>query len=271
MTLVHSKSIDTGEPDILKHAFFRFYGKLNDFLPSHISRPLRYPFRDHPTVKHAVESIGPPHPEIGMLLLHGHQVGFGHVLGDGDEIDVFPVTGNWLFRDSTLRRRYLGRPGFVLDVHLGTLARRLRLLGFDTLYSNRYEDSEIALLASKRERIVLTRDVGMLMWCDIMYGYWVRSQQPHKQTAEVVRHFGLEGLIRPFHRCTMCNGPIVPVKREALRERVKPEILTQYHEFFQCGSCGRVYWKGSHFRHMAEMIDDLMGGEAATPVEDSGH
>ena len=247
-------SSGTGDAKTRASTTFLFHGRLNDFLKYGQRKLIVYTFKDHPTVKHAVESIGVPHPEVGSVRIGQRQVGFSHLLRSGDRVDVFPVTGDWLYRDSSLRRHYRGRSRFVLDVHLGTLARRLRLLGFDTLYSNRFHDHEIAMLASYQRRIVLTRDIGLLMWCDVLYGCWVRSQDPAQQLLEVLDHFALRSWIRPFHRCTVCNGLIEQIERADVREALKPEICEYYQEFYRCISCGRIYWKGTHFRQMEQLI-----------------
>jgi uncharacterized protein with PIN domain len=218
-----------------------------------------YPFRDHPTVKHAIESIGVPHPEVGRILAGGESVGFSHLLKNGDLVDVYPVCGYRLQRDSPLRRGYRGRPKFILDVHLGTLARRLRLLGFDSLYSNRFHDREIVGIASKEKRIILTRDIGMLMRSRVVYGSWIRSQDPEKQTAEVVDHFALRRWIAPFHRCTVCNGRIERINRESVRDMVKPEIWEFQREFYRCDTCDRIYWKGTHFERMEHVVGEYAG------------
>jgi uncharacterized protein with PIN domain len=242
-----------------RNAVIRFHGRLNDFLPHDSPQFLPYTFRNTPTVKHAVEAVGPPHPEVGRILVRGSEVGFSHQLQQDDEIEVFPVSGDWLYVDSPLRSRYRGRPKFVLDVHLGTLARRLRLLGFDSLYSNRFRDDDIARAASTEERIVLTRDIGMLMWCDVQYGSWVRSQDPAQQVVEVLEHYHLRSRIRPFHRCTVCNGRIDRIDLGTARREVKPEIFEYYHEFYRCRSCRRIYWKGTHFRRMERFIASYTG------------
>jgi uncharacterized protein with PIN domain len=215
-----------------RSAVFHFHGKLTDFLPPESPSSFPYTFRSTPTIKHAVEAIGVPHPEVGRVLVHGREVGFSYQLQQGDVIEVFPVEGNWLHNESPLRRRYRGTPRFVLDVHLGTLTRRLRLLGFDSL----------------------TRDIGMLMWCDVHYGCWVRSQNPSQQVVEVLEHFSLRPWIRPFHRCTVCNGLIESIEREEAKREVKPEIFELYQNFYRCRSCRRIYWKGTHFQRMERLI-----------------
>jgi uncharacterized protein with PIN domain len=247
-------SSETEDANTRTSAVFLFHGRLNDFLKSSREKPIVYTFKNHPTVKHAVESIGIPHPEVGSVLIEKKEVGFSRLLTGGDRFDVFAVTGDWLYRKSILRRRYRGLPRFVLDVHLGTLARRLRLLGFDTLYSNRFHDHEIALFASSERRIVLTRDINLLMWCDVVYGCWVRSQDPDRQLPDVLDHFALRPWIQPFHRCTVCNGLIERVERADVRDAVKPEIWEYHQKFYRCSSCGRIYWKGTHFQRMEQLV-----------------
>jgi uncharacterized protein with PIN domain len=242
-----------------RQAVFRFHGRLTDFLPRGSPQLLPYTFKNTPTVKHAVEALGPPHPEVGRITIRGREVSFSYQLQQEDAIEIFPVSGDWLFADSSLRRRYLGRPRFILDVHLGTLARRLRLLGFDSLYSNRFRDDDIARAASTEQRIVLTRDIGVLMWCDIHYGSWVRSQDPSQQVVEVLEHYHLGSWIRPFHRCTVCNGRIDRIDSETAQREVKPEIYEYYHEFYRCRSCRRIYWKGTHFQRMKHFISFYTG------------
>jgi uncharacterized protein with PIN domain len=240
-------------------AFFRFHGELEDFLSVDQQNPIPYSLKGNPTVKHAVESIGAPHTEVGYILLNGTAVGFSCIPCDGDTVDVLPVTGNWLYLNTILRRSYRGKPRFVLDVHLGTLARKLRLLGFDSLYNNKFRDSEIAQLAVTEERIVLTRDIGMLMWSDVTYGRWVRSQDTGTQFRETIDHFHLKPWVRPFHRCTICNGRIEKMNRAAAQKMVSREIWEHYTEFHRCRSCGRVYWKGTHFQRMEQIITECAG------------
>ena len=119
-------------------AEFRFYAELNDFLhrlPG--TGRVAYRFSGRPSVKDAVEAMGVPHTEVDLLLVNGVSVGFGHQLEDGDRVAVYPVfEGLDISPLSRLRPEPLRRTAFVLDVHLGKLARILRLLGFDTLYEN---------------------------------------------------------------------------------------------------------------------------------------
>jgi uncharacterized protein with PIN domain len=145
-------------------------------------------------------------------------------------------------------------PRFVLDVHLGRLARQLRMFGFDALYERDYADDQIAQISATRNRIVLTRDLPLLKRNLVKWGYWLRSQVAEEQLLEVFRQFGLPETIRAFYRCIDCNGIIGQVSREAVIHQLQPLTLTNFHDFYQCSSCQKVYWKGSHYDKMQAFI-----------------
>lgn len=99
-------------------------------------------------------------------------------------------------------------------MHLGKLCKYLRILGFDTYYRNDLEDSEIVSISVNENRIILTRDIGILKNGKVTHGYWVRSQNSRQQLWEVIHRFDLENILQPFYRCISCNGLIHPVEKE---------------------------------------------------------
>lgn len=203
-----------------KAAEFRFYEELNDFLPvEKRKRSFVYQFRGRPTVKEAIEAIGVPHAEVDVVLLNGNSVGFEQPLADDDRVAVYPMFESLDVSSVTrLRPAPLRQPRFVLDTHLGTLSRRLRLLGFDAAYRNDYDDAEIIRIAREEGRAILTRDRGILKRNEVVRGYWVRKEKPKEQVLEVLGRFDLFSQIRPFLRCTVCNGDIKQVAKEAVLE-----------------------------------------------------
>ncbi len=238
-------------------AVFRFYEELNDFLPpDRRKRDILYAFDGSPTVKDAVEAQGVPHTEVDLILVNGESVGFGHHLRTGDRVSVYPVFESFDIGAVTrLRAEPLRETKFILDVHLGKLARWLRMLGFDTAYRNDYDDPEIVRTALAEQRIILTRDIGILKTGAVTHGYWLRSTDPEEQVREVIRRFDLRDQIQPFHRCMACNGIIAHVEKEEIRSQLLPRTATYYHAFFRCTDCGKIYWKGSHFKKMKRMLE----------------
>ena len=242
-----------------KTAEFRFYEALNDFLPKAKRKCwFLYAFRGSPTVKEVIEALGVPHPEVDVVLVNGNSVGFKHRLDDGDRVTVYPMYETLDVASVTrLQPGPLRQPRFVLDTHLGTLSRRLRLLGFDAAYRNDYDDAEIIRIGGEEGRAVLTRDRALLKRKDVTRGYWVRAEKPREQLREILARFDLFSQIRSFVRCTVCNGDIEHVAKDAIQDRLEPMTKAHYDEFFRCKVCGRLYWQGSHYQRMQEYIAKL--------------
>jgi uncharacterized protein with PIN domain len=240
-------------------ASFRFFSSLNDFLPAaKKDRSIPFHFTGMPAVKDSIEALGVPHPEVAVILINGSPVTFRTPLQNQDQVEVHPFDPADPSPPAYSLRVALPQPArFILDVHLGTLAKSLRLLGFDACYRNDYSDKTIADLAAREQRLVLTRDIGLLKHKAITWGYWLRSQQGEKQLTEVLAYFQLYAQLAPFSRCLACNAPIVPVPKEAIWEALPPKTRLYFEEFFQCTHCRRVYWKGSHFDRMQSFVNQL--------------
>ncbi|MEW6752329.1 MAG: Mut7-C RNAse domain-containing protein [Candidatus Latescibacterota bacterium] len=237
-------------------AQFRFYEELNDFLPPERRRcSFPYSFTGTPSVKDAVEALGVPHAEVDLILVDGRSVGFGHRLRGGERVAVYPVFESLDISPVVrLRPRPLRHTRFVLDVHLGKLARHLRLLGFDVLYRNDLEDAEIVALSVAERRLILTRDRGLLKHSAVTHGYWLRQTRPSEQLREVVERFDLAGSARPFSRCVRCNGELQPVAAESLLEVLPPRVRREQAGFARCGACGRVFWRGTHYQRLLNLV-----------------
>jgi uncharacterized protein len=239
-----------------RKAEFRFYEELNDFLPAGRRKvAFMHSFQGTPAVRDVIQSIGVPHTAIDLVLVDGRSVDFTHRLSGGERVAVYPIFERLdispLLR---LRPRPLRRTRFILDVHLGKLARDLRLLGLDSAYRPDWDDAAIVDRALAEQRIILTRDVGILKQGRVTHGHWVRSDQPAAQLQEIVEAFDLCCQLEPFSRCLACNGDIRPVERDDLQGQVAAEILERFERFWQCHDCRRVYWQGSHYRHLKQRV-----------------
>lgn len=146
---------------------------------------------------------------------------------------------------------------FILDVHLGKLARWLRLLGFDTLYRNDLDDPEIVEIAAMEGRTILTRDGGIMKRRAATRGYLVQSTVPQEQLREVLDYYQLQEQIQPFHRCLVCNGLLVHVEKSKILELLEPKTIRYYDTFFQCAECGKIYWRGTHYERMQGFLAAL--------------
>ncbi|MGZ8955871.1 MAG: Mut7-C RNAse domain-containing protein [Methylovulum sp.] len=235
-------------------AEFRFYAELNDFLPlGQRKRTVHYRFSGHPGIKDPIEVFGVPHTEVEVIIVNGQSVGFDYQLQDGDRAAVYPVFKSLDISPLLkLREKPLHHSRFILDVNLGKLAKRMRLLGFDCLYRNDYLDAEVVNIAVNEQRIVLTRDRRLLYAKQINHGYWVRAVDVGRQIDEVLYRFDLYGSIHPFARCLVCNGVLTPVAKADILALLEPKTRLYYEIFHRCSNCQRIYWEGSHVEDMRE-------------------
>jgi uncharacterized protein with PIN domain len=128
---------------------------------------------------------------------------------------------------------------------VGRLARWLRILGFDVLYSNRYNDDEIVQLAAVENRIVLTRDRGLKARLAAASLIFIEHDDLDSQIAQVLQTLGSQRF-QPFSRCLECNQPLIAVNKEDVFERIPPYVYLTQEQFAECPNCRRVYWRGTH-------------------------
>jgi len=237
----------------------RFYAELNDFLPAEQRTiTFKHCFKQADSVKDMIENLGVPHTEIDLILVNGESVDFNYLVQDGDHFSIYPIFESLdITSIDRLQPKPLRETRFVLDTHLGRLAAYLRMLGFDTLYRNDYDDPTLANISVDEQRILLTRDIRLLMRKKITHGYFVRNTQPQQQLLEILSRFGLSGAQQPFSRCMHCNGEINAVGKQTIALQLMPRTKAFYNEFWQCAQCQKVYWKGSHYRRMQQLIESL--------------
>ncbi len=230
----------------MPHAQFSFEGDLSLFLlPSLRGRDVERSWSDTDTLMHVVESLGVPHTEVERIEQND------------DCVRVYPH-----------RPQRFENPRFVLDQHLGRLAAYLRMLGFDVLHSVPSPDPELAAISSREDRVLLTRDVGLLKRKEVRRGYFVRATDPRAQLTEVVKRFCLLDSIAPFTRCFPCNTLLQPVDKAEIAHQLPERIADLHQDFMRCPTCGRPYWKGSHYDRMQRLIERIH--QEASGAEQSG-
>jgi uncharacterized protein len=197
---------------------------------------------------HVVESLGVPLTEVGELLVGGRPCDVAHVPADGETIGVAAVA-----KPQRVEGGFGEAPRFLLDIHLGTLARRMRLLGLDTAYENPdIGDAALAARSAAERRVMLSRDRGLLRRRELFAGAFVYSHRPTEQLDDVLTRFA--PTLAPWTRCTACNGELRRVEKAEMRGHLPVGTERTYDTFAQCVECGQAYWRGAH----AERLDAIV-------------
>jgi uncharacterized protein len=236
------------EPEVSLH----FAAELRTFLAPRDRRTrLRVPVNGTATLGHVIEACGVPLPEVGRLVVGGRPVGPAYRPAGGEDAYVDAVGRPQRLPGSA------GPPRFVLDVHLGALARRLRLVGVDTAYRNDMDDDALIAQANAERRVLLTKDRGLLRRRRLWLGAYVRGDHPDRQLADVLDRFAPPPA--PWTRCTACNGPLAPVPKSDIEHLLRPGTRRTYDTFVRCAACGRVYWPGAHHERLEEIVRTATG------------
>lgn len=212
----------------------------------------RLRFDPDASLGHVVQAAGVPLTEVGRVRLDGMPAPLGGRASPGGVVDV----------DEAPRPQPVPDGGFLLDVGLGALARRLRLLGLDAAWSNDAADADLVARAAADDRVLLTQDRGLLMRRALgPAGRWrgalVRGAGTADQLADVLDRFA--PALAPLTRCTACGGRLEPVAKAEVADRLEPGTRRSYDEFSRCTACARIYWRGAHASRIDALVTRAFG------------
>jgi len=153
-----------------------------------------------------------------------------------------------------LRAKGTSNVKFAADVMLGTLAKWLRILGFDTFYSNNIDDNQLLEVAWREKRILLSRDHQLVDGVNPKQALLIESKKMPRQLRQVVGAFHLSNAIALFSRCVDCNVQVVPIEKAAIKDKVPAFVYQNYQEFWICPKCGQIFWPGTHKTHAEKWL-----------------
>jgi uncharacterized protein with PIN domain len=139
---------------------------------------------------------------------------------------------------------------------LGKLAQWMRILGYDVLYLNPVEDSDLIGVSRRESRILLTRDTRLIKRRGVEDYLLIQDNDPMKQLKEVIRVYPPERG-RMLNRCIRCNTPLVDAVKKEIRNEIPDYIYHSQARFGRCPDCGRVFWQGSHYHHMLKVCREV--------------
>ena len=146
----------------------------------------------------------------------------------------------------------------VLTKELGRLARWLRILGLDAVYSKEGKNSSLIILALREGRVILTRNHCLPRSAGIRLVY-IESEKIRDQLKEALHKLKVSlGSARMFSRCILCNEELARAEKETMKMRVPEYVFETQDTFFTCPKCGRVYWQGTHWGNVSATLNELL-------------
>jgi len=148
---------------------------------------------------------------------------------------------------------------FIVDAMLGTLAKWLRIMGYDTLYEKNFSDDDLFFKAFLEDRILLTRDRELSERVGEKQSHFITEVKLKDQLRQLIARFELDEHKNLLSRCVLCNSPIVPITKEKVKDRVPDYVFETVSEFYFCENCNKIYWRGSHAEQIQAFLSEIKG------------
>jgi len=155
-------------------------------------------------------------------------------------------------------------PKFIVDTNVGKLAKWLRMMGYDALFFDGSDDSQMVAAALSEGRVILTRDTQIMRRRVVTSGQLkvilIRGDEPERQMRQVVETLNLDCQFRPFAICLECNQPLVARTKQQVQDRVPPYVFQTQSQYMECPACRRIYWRGTHWQAMNKKLEKFIKG-----------
>ncbi|MDE1766128.1 MAG: Mut7-C RNAse domain-containing protein [Thaumarchaeota archaeon] len=153
------------------------------------------------------------------------------------------------------------KPSFFVDAMLGNLARRLRVLGYDSKYESSIEDSDLIRMADKQRRIIVTKDENLSKNAEKIgiTTVLIRGNDEIEQIVQVATKINISNFAIDSNssKCVDCNGKIESIDKIRIMDKVPPGIYERQEKFWICRDCKKLYWEGTHFEKLQEFVQKL--------------
>ena len=153
---------------------------------------------------------------------------------------------------------------FIVDQNVGTLAKRLRMMGYDTLFFDGDDDWQMVVIALAQGRVILTRDTKIMKRGVVASGrlkaILIQSDESEQQMRQVVEMLNLDWQFQPFTICLECNQHLEKRTKEQVQDRVPSHVFQTQSQYVECPACHRIYWRGTHWQAMTRALEKLGKG-----------
>jgi len=146
---------------------------------------------------------------------------------------------------------------FIVDSMLGKLARRLRLMGYNTIFDTKIDDRELLKISNEEGRYVITRDTQLAKIRDAKV-FLIRSTDIKEQLNELSKlaKIGTDSKLS-FSRCAECNTPVQNVSKEEVKKIVPKFVYETLNKFSYCPKCKKAYWQGTHYEKLLKELKNI--------------
>ena len=153
------------------------------------------------------------------------------------------------------------KPTFLVDAMLGNIAKKLRLLGYDSYYSSNVSDDEVIFKAKKEGRILITKDEQLSKSAERnkISTIQIDKNDEVSQLVQIFQNQDLPKFVMDTNttRCTLCNGQLYSINKNKILGKVPKGVLSNTENFWECDACNKIYWKGTHIDRLQKFLVEL--------------
>ena len=149
-------------------------------------------------------------------------------------------------------------PTFFVDAMLGNIAKKLRLLGYDSQYFSDIDDEKLIDSARKEKRIIISKDEELIKKAQklAMRSIYITKEEEIEQFLEIIRSVNLKRIQinGDTARCPKCNSVTESVDKDIIKEKIPQGVLKLNDKFWICKYCNQIYWEGTHIKNLQEFV-----------------
>ena len=154
-------------------------------------------------------------------------------------------------------------PIFFVDAMLGNIAKKLRLMGYDSKYFSDIDDDELIQSAKKDERIIISKDEDLIRKSKKygMQSIFVKNTEEIEQLRDIIKKINLKiiEINGDRARCSNCNSKTIVVDKKNILQKIPSKVLEYNDKFWECKSCNQIFWEGTHIKNLQKFVGELNG------------
>jgi len=150
---------------------------------------------------------------------------------------------------------------FLVDAMLGNIAKKLRILGFDSEYVSDIDDSKLIEKAQNENRTIISRDRNLIDRAkkNEISSVYITTEDEIEQFLEILEstHLQFDEISGDSARCTKCNSPTSQINKLEIENKIPQGVLEYHDKFWKCDRCDQIYWEGTHIKNLQEFVHKI--------------
>ena len=145
---------------------------------------------------------------------------------------------------------------------LGNIAKKLRIMGFDTEFWLAASDDFLINKCMDEQKLLVTRDRGLYLKISKMGRncLLLHDNDEVKDLVFILENCGIK-YVEPVPnvntRCTICNGILIQLNKTMVSNPIPEKVYKSISTIYRCSKCSKIYWDGTHVQNINLFIGNI--------------